>query len=63
MYETFPYLLEVMDDYETGRISPKTFTDLLNNVILFIAEQRSGNIQSNINFASLSGEIAKRIQK
>ena len=63
MYETFPYLLEVMDDYENKRISPETLFELLNNVILFIAEQRSGNIQNNINFAYLSRENTKRMKQ
>lgn len=57
MYETFPYLLEVTDDYENKRITAETFCQLLDNVILFIAEQRSGNYKSMINFANLSHEI------
>ncbi|MBR1943071.1 hypothetical protein IJ843_04995 [bacterium] len=62
MYETFPYLLEVTEDYSNGRITPETFCELLDTVILFVAEQRSGNFESMINFANLSHEINKRIQ-
>lgn len=62
MYETFPYLLEVMEDYESDRITTETFSEILNNLILFIAEQRSGNFESIINFAGLSQEINRRIK-
>ena len=63
MYETFPYLLEVTDDYENKRITAETFCQLLDNVILFIAEQRSGNYESIINFANLGHEINLRMSK
>lgn len=61
MYETFPYLLEVTDDYLNDRITDETFCQLLDTVILFIAEQRSGNYESSINFATLSHEINLKI--
>lgn len=61
MYETFPYLLEVTEDYENNRITAETFCQLLDNVILFIAEQRSGGFESIINFANLSREITLRM--
>lgn len=61
MYETFPYLLEVTDDYENGRITEETFCQLLDTVILFVAEQKSGDFESIINFATLSHEINTRI--
>ncbi|MBR2525923.1 hypothetical protein IKE67_05615 [bacterium] len=63
MYETFPYLLEVTEDYENKRITSETFCQLLDNVILFIAEQRSGNYESIINFANLSQEINLKMEK
>lgn len=61
MYETFPYLLEVTDDYENKRITAETFCQLLDSVILFIAEQRNGSYKSMINFANLSHEINLRM--
>lgn len=61
MYETFPYLLEVTDDYSNGRITDETFCQLLDTVILFIAEQRSGSYESTINFGNLSHEINQRM--
>ena len=61
MYETFPYLLEVTDDYSNGRITDETFCQLLDTVILFIAEQRSGSFESAINFGNLSHEINRKM--
>ncbi len=61
MYETFPYLLEVTDDYMNERITGETFIQLLDTVILFVSEQQNGTINSTINFANLSHEINKRI--
>lgn len=61
MYETFPYLLEVTDDYENERITEETLCQLLDTVILFVAEQKTGNFESMINFANLSHEINMRI--
>ena len=63
MYETFPYLLEVTEDYENGTLSADSFCQLLDNVILFIAEQRSGNFENMINFANLSSEINKKMNE
>lgn len=61
MYETFPYLLEVTDDYFNGRITDETLRQLLDTVILFVAEQKSGNNDNLINFGNLSHEINRRI--
>lgn len=61
MQETYPYLLEVLDDVENGRLTDETFVQLLNTVIAFIKEQRNGNFTSTINFANLSHEINQRI--
>lgn len=61
MQETYPYLLEVLDDIENGRLTDETFIQLLNTVISFIKEQRTGNFSSTINFANLSHEINQRI--
>lgn len=61
MYETFPYLLEVTDDYSNGRITDETFCQLLDTVILFVAEQRSGNYTSAISFGNLSHEINRKM--
>ena len=61
MFETYPYLLEVLDDVENGRLTEETFIQLLNTVISFINEQRNGNFTSSINFANLSHEINQRI--
>ncbi|MBR1680611.1 hypothetical protein IJ707_02350 [bacterium] len=61
MYETFPYLLEVTDDYLNKRITEETLSQLLDTLILFVAEQKSGNFESMVNFANLSHEINRRI--
>lgn len=61
MQETYPYLLEVLDDVESGRLTEETLIQLLNTVIAFINEQRSGNFSSTIDFANLSHEINQRI--
>ena len=61
MQETYPYLLEVLDDVENGRLTDETFVQLLNTVIAFIKEQRNGNFTSTISFANLSHEINQRI--
>lgn len=62
LYETFPYILEVTDDYENKLITAETFCQLLDTVILFIAEQKSGGFKSTINFGNLSHEINCRMQ-
>ena len=62
MYETFPYLLEIFDDYLSNRITGETLSELLNNIISFVTEQHSGEIESVINFALLSKEINYRMQ-
>jgi hypothetical protein len=61
MYQTFPYLLEVTDDYVNERITSETFCELLDTLILFVAEQQSGGLQSIIDFGNLSHEINHRI--
>ena len=61
MQETYPYLLEVLDDVENNRLTEETFVQLLDTVIAFINEQRSGNFTSDIDFANLSHEINQRI--
>lgn len=61
MFETYPYLLEVLDDVENNRLTEETSIQLLNTVIAFINEQRNGNFTSSINFANLSHEINQRI--
>ncbi len=53
MYITFPYLLEITDEYMNKKMSEKTYCEMLDNVILFVAEQRSGNYESIINYANL----------
>ena len=61
MQETYPYLLEVLDDVEDRRLTEDTFIQLLNTVIEFIKEQRSNDFVSSVNFANLSHEINQRI--
>lgn len=61
MHETYPYLLEVLEDYTNGTITEETLIQLLKTVINFINEQRNNNFVSTINFAKLSQEINQRI--
>lgn len=53
MYITFPYLLEITDEYMNKKMPEETYCKMLDNVILFVAEQRSGNFESIINYANL----------
>lgn len=62
MHETYPYILEVIEDYSNGNITQETIVQLLNTVINFIEEQRNNNFISTINFAKLSQEINQRIE-
>lgn len=61
MHETYPYLLEVLDDYKAGRLTEETLIELLTTVIKFIEEQRQGHFTSTIDFANLSHEINQRL--
>ncbi len=56
MQETYPYLLEVLDDVESGRLTEETLIQLLNTVIAFINDQRSCNFSRKIDFATLRHE-------
>ena len=53
MYVTFPYLLEITDEYLNDKMPEETYCKMLDNVILFVAEQRSGNFENIINYTNL----------
>ena len=53
MYITFPYLLEITDEYMNNNMTEENYCKMLDNVILFVVEQRSGNLESIINYANL----------
>lgn len=59
MQETYPYLLEVLDDVESGRLTEETLIQLLNTVIAFINEQRSGNFQAQSTLQTLATKLIK----
>ena len=61
MHETYPYLLEVIEDYSNGNITEETLIQLLHTVINFIEEQRNKDFVSTIDFEKLSQEINQRI--
>jgi len=61
MKETYPYLLEVVDDYEENRITDETIIELLNMVITFLQQKQTGMLDRIINFGNLSQEINKRM--
>lgn len=59
-YDTYPYLMEVLDDFNNSHIEKSAFLDILLMMNSFI-ESREGNGEMNMNFASLSMELNKRL--
>lgn len=60
--ESYPYLMEVFEDYEYARINTDMLIEILNTVILFINHQDDEKINSIVkNFNQLSDEINKML--
>lgn len=59
-YDSYPYLMEVLDDLENSHISRPIFLNILEMINSFIVD-RDSNGESNMNFASLSSELNKML--
>lgn len=64
--ETYTYLLEVIYDYRNNLITYETICRLLETLIIFVQQQKSGmldRIASSFNFGKLSSDINKNISE
>lgn len=61
-YDTYPYLMEVFEDYEYAHINKHILLEILDTVILFINKRnKNSNDLMSVNFASLSKDINKML--
>lgn len=61
-YDTYPYLMEVFEDYEYAHINKHILLEILDMVILFVNKRESkSNDAIGVNFASLSKDINKML--
>ena len=60
--DSYPFLMEVFEDYDYAHINKNMLLDILNTVIGFI-EDRDGleSLQKSVSFAGLSSEINKML--
>lgn len=60
--DTYPYLMEVFEDYDFAHISRHMLIDILDMIIMFV-EQRNNKEESafSVNFASLSKDINRML--
>lgn len=60
--DTYPYLMEVLDDLENSHINQDIFIDILNTLNSFILDRTGENSEDmKMNFASLSIELNKML--
>lgn len=60
--DTYPYLMEVFEDYEYAHINKHILLEILDTVILFVQNRtKSLDNQDPINFASLSKDLNKML--
>ncbi|HNW26087.1 MAG TPA: DUF262 domain-containing protein [Candidatus Gastranaerophilaceae bacterium] len=59
--DTYPYLMEVLDDFENQCIKKEMFLEILMMVNGFVTNRRENPTEDKINFASLSREINKTL--
>lgn len=60
--DTYPYLMEVLDDLENGHINTGAFLNILMMINLFIKSQQESSFSNvNINFSKLSKELNKML--
>jgi len=60
--DSYPFLMEVMDDLECGRIDEEMFEAILNTVLSFVLERESGQMSPLAsNFADLSSKVNKML--
>lgn len=60
--DTYPYLMEVFEDYDFAHINKHMLLDILDMVIVFV-EQRHNEVETSlsVNFASLSKDINRML--
>lgn len=60
--DTYPYLMEVFEDYDFAHISRHMLIDILDMIIMFV-EQRNNSQENSfaVNFASLSKDINRML--
>lgn len=60
--DTYPYLMEVFEDYDFAHINKHMLVDILDTIIMFV-EQRYNNGENSlsVNFASLSKDINRML--
>ena len=58
--DAYPFLMEVLEDYDYAHINKNMLLDILNTVIGFIEDRNSlESLQKSVSFAGLSSEINK----
>lgn len=58
---TYPYLMEVLDDFENQRMSKQNFIEILTTINIFLQSKLENDSEVGFNFATLSDEINKLI--
>jgi len=60
--DSYPYLMEVLDDFENNLIDREVFLNILSTINAFILKRNEDGPQDSlISFASLSGELNKML--
>jgi len=60
--DSYPYLMEVLDDFENNLIDREVFLNILSEINSFIHKRNEGSQHSSIvSFASLSSELNKML--
>lgn len=61
MHETYPYLLELMEDYTENRVTDEMLIEILRTIIDYVNEKTENKSNDIFSFANLSYEINQRI--
>lgn len=60
--DAYPYLIEVLDDLDSGNINEEIFVEILNMVNAFVLKRRENPLEEvSLDFASLSRELNKML--
>lgn len=60
--DSYPYLMEVLDDLDNGHINKEVFSDILTMINSFVLNrQEESSAESSVDFASLSKELNKML--
>lgn len=61
-YDSYPYLMEVVDDFESGHLNTPVFLEILRMINTFIINRRDNpDSGENIDFSNLSQELNKNL--